>query len=126
MRVLVCGGRCFGERFVERRMLDMTLDELHAKNPFTVLIEGGATGADYRANRWAKAAGVPVEQFKADWGRYGKAAGPERNSRMLTEGRPDLVIAFPGGRGTADMVDRAKGAGISVQVVPLIPEDLSE
>ena len=33
---------------------------------------------------------------------------------MLDERRPDLVVAFPGGRGTADMVGRARSAGIEV------------
>ena len=43
-----------------------------------------------------------------------RGAGPERNARMLAEGRPDLVVAFPGGTGTADMVRRAKAAGVRV------------
>lgn len=46
----------------------------------------------------------------------GKAAGPIRNQRMLDEGKPDLVVAFPGGRGTADMVRRAKAAGVPVRL----------
>ena len=33
---------------------------------------------------------------------------------MLDEGKPDLVIAFPGGKGTADMARRAREAGIEV------------
>ena len=33
---------------------------------------------------------------------------------MLDEGKPDLVIAFPGGRGTADMVRKANRAGVKV------------
>jgi hypothetical protein len=37
----------------------------------------------------------------------GRAAGPRRNQRMLEDFRPDLVVAFPGGRGTAYMVRRA-------------------
>lgn len=56
----------------------------------------------------------PVRAFPADWHRDGKAAGPIRNRRMLLEGMPDLVVAFPGGRGTADMVRRARAAGIEV------------
>lgn len=42
------------------------------------------------------------------------AAGPIRNSRMLREGKPDLVLAFPGHGGTADMVKQAGEAGVGV------------
>lgn len=70
--------------------------------------------ASYKpAAEWARRSHVPVESYPADW-RRGKGAGPERNARMLAEGWPDLVVAFPGGRGTADMVRRAKAAGVRV------------
>jgi hypothetical protein len=52
-------------------------------------------------------------ECKADWRKYGAAAGPIRNQRML-EGPPDIVVAFAGGKGTADMVQRARAAGIAV------------
>jgi len=59
----------------------------------------------------------PLEQtFDAEWHRHGKRAGPIRNQRMLEEGQPDLIVAFPGGHGTADMVRRARQAGIEVHV----------
>jgi hypothetical protein len=51
-------------------------------------------------------------------GLMGKAwagkAGPIRKQQMLDEGKPDLVVAFPGGRGTAHMVRIARAAGIEV------------
>jgi hypothetical protein len=52
--------------------------------------------------------------FPAQWDRYGEAAGPIRNAWMLEFGKPDLVVAFPGGRGTADMISKARKAGIEV------------
>jgi hypothetical protein len=36
---------------------------------------------------------------------------------MLDEGKPDLVVAFPGGGGTKDMVRRAVKAGLSIHEV---------
>jgi ABC-type branched-subunit amino acid transport system substrate-binding protein len=36
---------------------------------------------------------------------------------MIREGKPDAVVAFPGGRGTADMVRQARAAGIEVREV---------
>lgn len=126
MRVLVCGGR----DYADKAKVDAVLDELQ---PATV-IEGGASGADRLAKSWCDAQGGAVEhlQFAADWGnitrpgaivrvkngrRYDAAAGSVRNQRMLDEGKPDLVVAFPGGTGTADMVRRAKRAGVQVQIV---------
>jgi predicted Rossmann-fold nucleotide-binding protein len=110
MRILVCGGRDY--RNVSAVI--NALAALHAKRPITALIEGGAKGADQIARAWAEQCGWPVLTFKADWQRHGKRAGPLRNARMIAEGRPDGVIAFPGGRGTADMVSQARAAGLTV------------
>ena len=33
---------------------------------------------------------------------------------MLAEGKPDLVVAFPGGAGTANMIEQARAAGVRV------------
>lgn len=111
MRVLVCGGRDFSDR---NRVYDQ-LDAIHVKTPIECLIEGGADGVDHFACLWSAKRDVTSHQrFTADWAIHGRAAGPIRNARMLAEGRPDLVVAFPGGRGTADMVRKAEAAGIPV------------
>lgn len=72
---------------------------------------------DRLAHDWALAVKVKGATYCANWTRDGKAAGPIRNQRMIDEGKPDLVVAFPGGRGTADMVRRAKAAGVKVMEV---------
>lgn len=108
MRVLVCGGRDFDNE----RWLHIALTELHRSEPFECVIEGGARGADTLAREWAEGMAIRVETYEADWMSNERAAGPIRNQRMLDEGRPDLVVAFPGGRGTADMVRRANKNGI--------------
>lgn len=109
-RVLVCGGRDFNDE----ELLCKTLDEYDLARTFTGLIHGGASGADWMAGRWAANAGIPASSYPAEWGKHGYGAGPKRNRQMLREGRPDLVIAFPGGRGTANMVAQARAAGIEV------------
>ena len=109
IRLLVCGGRDFHNTdFVHN-----TLCDLHHRNPIAVVIHGAATGADYEGMIWAQMMDIKHLPVVADWHRHGKAAGPLRNQRMLDEGKPDLVLAFPGGKGTADMVLRAKLAGIT-------------
>ena len=113
-RVLVCGGRDYGDRAA----LFAALDRLHAERRFTMLIAGGARGADTLAAEWANSRGVPAEIYMADWKRQGRAAGPIRNERMLREGKPDLVVAFPGGKGTAGMVALARNATVEVVLSP--------
>lgn len=107
--ILVCGGRNY-------RDYTRLAKELDALAP-TKIIHGGATGADYLAAQYVTARGIACEVYPADWTQYGRSAGPIRNQRMLDLGRPNLVLAFPGGRGTADMVRRAFGAGIPVITV---------
>jgi len=105
-RALVCGGRDFDDYDFVSKVLDFY-------DPDTV-IHGGARGADSLAHQWAQNRCVTVESYPANWHRDGKAAGPIRNVRMLTEGKPDVVIAFPGGKGTEHMVKIAKAKGIQV------------
>lgn len=112
MRVLVCGGRDFTDYWLVQEVLNGQ----HKAEPITCLIEGGALGADRFAHRWATDRGIEVERFAADW-RMGASAGPIRNKAMLIMGRPALVIAFPGGRGTANMVKQARGFGVTVREI---------
>lgn len=110
MRVIVCGGRDYRDG----ARVSAVLHKLNQERGIDLIIEGGAKGADYLAHVWACMAGVPTERFEADWENQGSFAGPARNKRMLDEAKPDLVIAFPGGRGTADMVRKARRAGVEV------------
>lgn len=113
-RVLVCGGR----DYFDRDRVFAVLDHYHRESPFAVLIQGAARGADRLAHMWALHANVPVLDFPADWEKHGRAAGPIRNAQMLREGKPTVVIAFPGGRGTANMVSLAKRVGVPVLEIP--------
>jgi hypothetical protein len=79
-----------------------------------VVIAGGARGADTIAAEWAEHRGIPAEVYMADWERLGRKAGPIRNQRMLDDGGPNLVVAFPGGTGTAGMTGIAHKAGVEV------------
>jgi hypothetical protein len=84
-----------------------------------VIIHGAASGADTLAKKWARGNRCPDEAYYADWKAHGRAAGPIRNRLMIEEGKPDLVIAFPGGRGTENMKKQARAAGIEVIEVKL-------
>lgn len=109
MKVLVCGGRDYHDFDAAFH----ALDTLHGRRPVTTVIHGAAQGADNLAGRWAEARGIACQKFPADWETHGKAAGHIRNRKMLYE-HPDLVVAFPGGRGTANMVKQAEQQGVPV------------
>lgn len=121
LTVLVCGGRSYGARglngWQQERHLKKTLDELHAREPIGLVVHGGADGADSLAGEWAAERGVELVIYPANWAGHGAGAGPRRNRRMLAHAKPDLVIAFPGGKGTADMVRVARDAGVRVMEV---------
>lgn len=108
-RVLVCGGRDYRNKEAVYRELDAL------RGIMSALICGGAPGADTIAWDWGWSRNFHCERFFADWKANGRAAGPIRNQRMIDEGKPTLVLAFSGGRGTADMIRRAEDAGIEVR-----------
>lgn len=112
MRVIVCGGRDYDDR----EAVYQALATLHAKHDLLVIIHGGAKGADSLAAEYASQSKKPCHLIceMADWDTHGKAAGPIRNRAMLDKHKPEGVVAFPGGTGTADMVAQAEAAGINV------------
>jgi hypothetical protein len=147
LRILVCGGRDFGGidreqqhhepdhpavRKAEKEYLFIfnELNRISAERsvhyapddnwlPADIeIISGMAPGVDTVAVDWAVCNWCKWHEFTADWDKYGRAAGPIRNKQMLLEGKPDLVVAFPGGRGTAGMIKLAKEAGVPVLEVP--------
>lgn len=130
-KILICGSRDFGFTFKEPNILSdkaqrqieyfhKTLDSLVKENNWKVssVISGGATGADYLAERWAKWNGIKTEIYIPNWQKYKKSAGVIRNKQMLEEGKPDVVIAFYNdpsnlSNGTSNMVEISKKAGVT-------------
>jgi len=110
IRLIVCGGR----DFLDWHVVWMRLDQVHSKRGISQIIAGGCSGADAFATDWARKNDVPIREYYAAWEKHGKAAGPIRNQQMIDDGKPDGLIAFPGGRGTNDMVLRAQVAGLTV------------
>lgn len=107
MKILVCGGRNYADAIAVKR----TLDEFRSR--VSLVIQGGARGADDLAKQWANLAGVHCAEVPALWKVHKRAAGHLRNAAML-ELRPDICIAFPGGPGTADMMRACVKQGILV------------
>lgn len=129
MRLLVCGGR----DFIDVPLLWRALDELRDRTPepgIRLVIDGASDdvtgpykGADYWAHQWALARNIPTIRQHAKWNSHGRTAGPIRNGEMLSVHQPDWLVAFEGGRGTANMIKQAEVAGIVVQRIrpPQVP-----
>lgn len=113
VKVCVCGGR----DYMDRDFANHLLDEINNELGITLLMHGAATGADSLADDWAFNNEIPVLLFRPMWAKYGKSAGPIRNGQMIEIGKPDLVIAFPGGRGTEQMIKTAEQYCIPVRKV---------
>ena len=121
MKIIVCGGR----DYKDLPTLYTVLDQIHAENKLTCLVNGGYRGADKLASRWAEQRGVPFLEVHANWEKYGKEAGPKRNTQMLKL-HPDVVavVAFPGGDGTIDMTSKAIEAKKTVVTVHVVKKEI--
>jgi predicted Rossmann-fold nucleotide-binding protein len=113
MRVIVCGGR----HYTDREKVFEELDALAEKHGWLTIIEGGAPGADYLGKCWAQERYHGSVTFVADWRKNPVSAGPIRNEKMMREGKPDLVLAFPGQKGTADCLRQAKKYGVKIKEI---------
>lgn len=109
MILLVCGSRDYTNRRIMKQVIE--------KYEPDTIIHGGYRGADEMAHSIADELDIYVQVFKADWDKYGNSAGPIRNKKMLTEGQPDLVMAFFDGKrskGTNGMIKLARAALVPV------------
>lgn len=110
-QIIICGGRDY--HFQARDIA--LLDRLHAEHSFSEVVHGGCTGADLCGKAWAVGKGIPDTPFLAEWTKLGKAAGPARNVAIAKYvGDDAIVVAFPGGRGTANMLKCAMARGLAV------------
>jgi hypothetical protein len=108
MKTIIAGGR----DYVATCATWCFLDDVHSTLGITEVVSGCARGADAAGERWAEMRSIPIRRFPADWDKHGKRAGPIRNRQMAEYA--DALIAFPGGRGTQDMLRQARERGLLV------------
>ena len=116
-KVIVAGGRDFGDYGLLCQTCDRMLSQKHQTHDI-VIISGTARGADTLGERYAQERGYAIERFPADWEHAGKSAGFIRNAQMASIA--DALIAFWDGqsRGTAHMIELARKHELQVRVVP--------
>jgi hypothetical protein len=110
LKVIVCGGRSYADFTA----ICAALLKVRCSLGITEIIHGGVSGADALANTWAVKHGVPVKSYPPDYDKHGEEAVTIRNNSMITEGKPHLIIAFYGGPGTKDLLERAGKAGLPI------------
>lgn len=116
MKILICGDRNYRDYWA-------IYDVISKLDKNSIIIHGAAKGTDTIAGMIATKLGLAVIPVKAEWKKYGKAAGPIRN-RIMLEMKPDLVIAFhnniENSKGTKDCIEEAKKRGIEVTLISKI------
>lgn len=123
-KILVCGGRYYSNKWLVYTYLDTyrvqyegNLHIIHGNCVRRNNETNELVGADYYAKCWAYDNNISQTPYPAEWKKYGYSAGYVRNKLMLNE-NPDMVLAFPGGKGTANMVKLARNGKIPVYIVP--------
>lgn len=115
-RVIVCGGCHYNDYEVFKNQLDQVLAEYES----VTQVSGHAKGVDTMAERFTSEKKIPIKVFLAEWTKYGKVAGPIRNTAILKYALEQnaVVAAFWNGtsRGTGNMMKQAKNAGVKCHV----------
>lgn len=115
---LICGGRDFADQIMFDDVMVRLLGMFGCPEK---VVHGAAKGADAMADEWAHRMAIEAIACPADWEAHGRAAGPLRNAWMLTNYQPKRVVAFPGGRGTANMVSTARGWHPKIELIEIKP-----
>ena len=108
MRAIIAGGRNFVPEDKHAEWLVNLLEELG----IDTVLSGCASGADSFGEDIAYSLRLNVKKYPANWMKYGNRAGPIRNEQMAKNA--DVLILFPGNRGTADMERRAVAHGLAI------------
>lgn len=115
VRIIFCGDRNWEDY---QKILEIA-HVLKTELDF-IMIQGGAPGGDELSERAAIELEIQCERYDADWEKYGRAAGPIRNTQMRVKGRADGVVAFhmdiASSKGTKNMVDQSIKAGLPVWI----------
>ena len=106
-RVVIAGCRHYEDYENAKAYIEMCIKDIKEEHTL-IFLSGGCRGADMLGERYAAENGFHIERYEAEWGKYGKSAGPKRNLQMAKAG--DYIICFWDGksRGTASMIGYAK------------------
>jgi YspA, cpYpsA-related SLOG family len=110
MRLIVCGGR----HFRDMALVEKALRRINAVRQIDVIVHGGSAGIGMPVETWGREHDVHIIRYPPCRS-PGRSGDSKRDEFMLLDGRPDAVLAFPGGRRTKAFVELA-----SAQRIPVI------
>lgn len=106
MKLIIAGGRDFNDYDLIRNEADKFISELEPSS--VTIVSGGAKGVDALGEKYARGNNFKIEIFKADWSKYGRAAGPKRNELMAQYASHLLAFWNGESKGTKSMISLAK------------------
>lgn len=115
MKIIVAGSRDF-ENY---ELLKNKLDKLLINQKEVQIVSGGCRGTDKLGERYAKENGYSLKIFKADWGKYGKKAGPLRNKQMAEYAEGLVAFYKEGSKGTKNMIEEAGKMGLKIRIIKI-------
>ena len=114
MKLIIAGGRDFNDYNLIRDEADKFISELNPKS--VTIVSGGAKGVDALGENYARSNNLKIKIFKADWSKYGRAAGPKRNELMAQYASHLLAIWNGESKGTKSMISLAKKEKLNVRI----------
>ena len=118
-KLIVAGSRNYNDYSEFKKLIDDNIRRILKVNNASDIefVSGGCRGVDKMGEKYAEENGMNVKVFEADWKKYGKSAGPIRNSEMADYG--DALIAFFNGesKGTLDMINKAKKKKMPITII---------
>ena len=126
-KLIICGGRHFDDYEALERVVDKVISELNSSEE-SEIVSGHCQGTDLLGELYAEKHGLKCSVFPAKWEKFGKAAGPIRNSEMIdyiSDSENPMVIAFvgPNSKGTMDTVNKAVKAGFTIYKIGYVVEE---
>ncbi len=117
MKLIIAGGRDFNDYDLIRNEADKFISELDPAS--VIIVSGGAKGVDALGEKYARANNFKIEIFKADWSKFGRAAGPKRNELMAQSASHLLAFWNGKSKGTKSMISLAKREKLIVRTCPI-------
>lgn len=119
LTIAITGGRTYKLQPADWLWLGMQCGQLMRDGlqaAEVIFIHGDATGVDAEVGTCLERYGYKVKKYPAQWEMLGRYAGPARNKTMAEIAQ--RVWAFPGGKGTQNMVDYSRELGLLVEESP--------
>ena len=122
MKIIIAGSRYYDDYEQAKAFIDKCIAD-NCRDKKLTFLSGGCNGADMIGERYARENGYPLTRYSAQWGKYGKRAGPIRNMKMAED--CDIVICFWDGksRGTQSLISYANKNGVPIFIQYIEPKE---